>query len=214
VRIGILAGMGAAAGVYFYDTIVKECQKMGCRRDGDFPEIIIYNMSSYGISETGEIDESVLKNDVLNGICLLTRNSVSSILLACNTAHVYFDYFYEKSGGILVNMPKCAIDSCGGDSFGVLCSRTARSVYSGGLFVTDREQGYVNEAIEHAISGEISELDEERMYAVAVSLRLRDNPVKKVILGCTEIPLVLRRKEPWIVDAGLVAIQEVLKDWV
>ena len=127
-RIGILSGLGAAAGVRFLDMLVKECQNRGASKDSDFPEIVLFNMSSEGMDETGIIKPDIMKEDMLNGISFLDNCQVEVILIACNSVYVYYDYLQDHSFAKIINMPKVAMKFCG-ENYGVLCSRSTEKAH-------------------------------------------------------------------------------------
>jgi len=208
-RIGILAGMGAAAGVLFYDLIVKECQKRGAVCDSDFPEMIIYNLNSEAMDKTGVTDIEVLKKQLLKGIKLLNWAECETILIACNSAYICYDYLQENSVAKILNMPKITMLKCP-ENYGVICSRFSRQhfIYSG-LQTTDNEQDKADCLIQNVISGKNNPKDLTDLYMIVKSLF--DRGAEKVVLGCTELyilsdQILLKGK---IIDSSRETIKEL-----
>jgi aspartate racemase len=222
MSIGILSGMGAAAGAYFYSSLIREYQRRGAHKDSDFPEVFLYNLPFNGTSENGIESEDRFISDLQKGVALLNNYGVSYIVITCNTAHSYLDRLDSQAS--FVNMVKLAQDECKGYSFGVICSRTARemNLYSQATFhVTDEQQILVDSIIQHEIEGTYPEKWYDWNILVSIIVSLVQRGSERIILGCTELPLVLEGKRLFeslypfpvsnIIDPGLCVIRELLK---
>ena len=207
-KIGILAGLGIAAGVYWLDILVKECVRRGCVKDDSFPEVVFYSVPSAGIGEKGINDADVLKKDLLKGITYLNLCDCTVISVCCNTAHAFYDYMQKHSRAKILNMIQLAIGECGGNKYGVLSTRSTRDrgLY-GGIHTTDKEQVVVQDCIDKATYGKATKKDTKRLAKIIDAMM--KSGANKVILGCTEIPLVAP-KGPNIIDAGEVVIKKML----
>jgi aspartate racemase len=208
-RIGILGGMGAAAGVRFLDLLVKECQRRGARCDVEFPEIVLYSIASSGMDETGITNPKRMRDDLSDGVTLLNDCDVDVILIACNSVHVYHDELQRNSKARIVNMPKLAVAMCP-EVFGVICSRSAReaTVYPAtAMYPTWIDQEQVDDIIERIIGGTTKASDSPTLQTMIKHLFKAG--AKKVILGCTELPLILPDIEN-VIDPARIAIAEVL----
>jgi aspartate racemase len=213
-RIGILGGMGAAASVRFYDLLVKECQRRGAKQDSDFPQIVLFNMNSKGMDETGISDDFVMKHDLFNGIVMMNRWQCDVILIACNSAHVHLEYLSDFSDAPILNIVKKACEACYGlDKVGVLCSRTSGDIYKEYLskmgvdMVETNFQMDIDELIGLAISQPyLSSLYHRLNEQIKLLL---DKGAEKVILGCTELGLI-PCKQYKIIHPEELVIQEVL----
>lgn len=209
--IGILSGMGAAAGVRFYGLMIKECQRKGAKKDSDFPKIVLYNMPAKGMDAKGVADELIIKDELLEGIALLNSLKVDLIIIACNTVHIYHKFLQKHSSARILNMVESAIAVCEKNStkFGVICSATSRDagLYTKAIQVTRIQQNTVDKIIGNVIAGKSKKKDRTDLKKIIASMFNRG--AHKIILGCTELPLV-SPKHKNIIDAGKVVVEEAL----
>jgi aspartate racemase len=219
--IGILSGMGAAAGVHVLDLLIAECQRRGARADKDFPEILLYNLPASGMNEKGVTDENAIRVELLGGVKLLNEAGCRFIIIACNTVHVYREMLQRKSDALILDMPTAAIRTCAGlMKIGVLSSRTTRET---GLYekaikkmlgaeclqVSECEQGAVDMMIGHIIAGTVEGRHEIALQSIISDLVAAG--AEKVILACTELPLMpLEFKPGLLVDPAQEVVEEVL----
>lgn len=216
-KIGIIGGMGASAGVYFFDLLVKECQRKGAVKDSDFPEVFVHNIPSRGMDEKGISDEIVLKKELFKSVAQMNMLEVDSIIIACNSVHVYIDELKSASRAAILNMIFIASESTLGSSkVGIICSNSSKKsgLYKKqmndiGLIVfetTTREQDEVDQAIGNVISGSKNKFDEQILHTIC--LRMKRDGAEEIILGCTELPLLSHPE--YCIDAGRKTIEKAL----
>ena len=211
-KIGILSGMGAAAGARFYNILIEECQRRGAKDDCDFPEVVIYNLSSKGMDKTGICNDRVIKSDLLKAIYQLDLCGVDIIVMACNSVHIYYDYLQSHTKAQILNMVESAQNAAGCSQSGIVSSRSTRkSGLYRGLHVTDEQQAEVDSIIGRAIAGRSIGLqraqDQMTLYGIIDSLI--SSGAGTVILGCTELPLVIDRRMA-VIDPAEIVIREAL----
>ena len=210
-RIGLLAGLGAAAGARFFQMIINECQRKGAKKDSDFPEIIMFSMASKGMDETGVSDEQVMKRDLLRGVEFLNDSGVGMIIIACNSAYAYYDRLQASSGVPIVNIPKCAAAYLDGEKIGLLSSRSTvnSGIYKGliSFYVTKRQQNTLDRIIKNVIQGKTGYQDHTNFIYIVDSLLQKGADL--VLIGCTELSLLPSMQR--VVDAGEIAIRSMLR---
>ncbi len=201
-RIGILGGMSPESTVAYYEYITRTYTE----RYGDYgyPEILIYSVSFQPYVDWPNQDRWDL---VARGLTEAGQKLVAAgaevILIATNTMHHVFD---EVQAGIAVPMLSLldataeAILARGLQTVGLLGTRFTmeKTFYPDALarrgiavLVPEAEdRAYVNRVIyEELVAGQIR--DESRAGFVAVIRRLVERGAEGVILGCTEIPLLV-----------------------
>ena len=90
--IGVLGGMGPAASATLYANMIEYAQsKYNAVQDTDYPPIIIYSLPLSGFDETGITDENLVKKQLIKGVQILEDAGCDSIVIACNTVHVFHD---------------------------------------------------------------------------------------------------------------------------
>ena len=219
--IGILSGMGAAAGVHVLDVLIKECQRQGAKEDNSFPEIVLYSLPAAGMNEQGIANDNMIRTELAAGIEILNKAGATVIIMACNTVHIYRDMLQKKSAALILDMPAAAVRACKGASkVGVLSSHTMRElgVYDKAVHriigaecitVSEFEQGAVDKVVGHIIAGTV-----EGRHEIAMKSMVSDmiqSGAEKVILGCTELPLLPLHFNPGIlVDPAHEVVKEAL----
>jgi aspartate racemase len=209
--IGVIAGMGAAAGVKCYDLLVKECQKQGASKDSDFPKIIIYSMNSNAMDESGVVNEDQYKKDLLQAAWRLDSCNVDVLIIACNSAYAYWDDL-SNVGIKILNMPELAARACS-QKYGVVGSRTTKKyrLYPDAIQTTDDEQDNIDRIIKNAIAGRLTAKDHIDLFMTIKALGERG--AKQVIIGCTELSLMnmSMSKDAEIIDSMQMTIKELFK---
>jgi len=217
-KLGIISGMGAAAGVRFYDSLIRAYQRKGAVNDSDFPEIVLHNISETGMNATGVTDGEQTLHALQASVAMLNNYGCETILIACNTAHIYLDTLQKDSTAKIKNMIHLAAKVCQPHTkVGVIssaCTRKTRlydhALHSHGIEVirtTHKQQDLVDDVIAKVIAGKAG-FSEQCAILGIVQMMVR-NGAERVILGCTELPLV--GELPSIcVDAGAVMIAKVV----
>lgn len=209
-RIGILGGMGAAAGALMFTKLVQECQKRGAVTDSDFPPVVVLSMASKSMDNAGNLDGPHFYDDLLTGVRLLNRCRCTVILIACNTAHVFRSELQKQSQAKIVNMPLAAKLAYTGRKIGVLCTRLTQyeCLYGNDcVYVSDLERELLYTVIDRVVRGLNKPVDELCVRRLIRCLKRRGAEV--VFLGCTELPLLIPCGGD-VVDPAVPAIREAL----
>jgi len=214
--IGILGGMGTQAGLDFCNKLaVLNRGKI----DQEYPLFILYNKSnipgrpeSIGI-QTGKIsNKSNINNkkkynkvleSLLKGCKLLEKNKCKFIVIPCNTAHYWYDDLKKKINVPIINMPKEVFKftkkQCKNNTkIGLLATEGTLKT---GVYNKFFEKKYqlilpnekiqkekVNKAIKFVKMGNIKAAEKSIKPAINYLIR---NKCKKIILGCTELPIAI-----------------------
>lgn len=102
--IGILAGMGPRSTTPFLELVLDQCQvQYGARYDMDYPHIMIYSLPTPFYLDR-EIDHSLMKLTIIDGLKKLESTGVSFIAMPCNSAHVYFQELKSSTKTPLLNI--------------------------------------------------------------------------------------------------------------
>ena len=91
-RFGIIGGMGTAAGLLFQKMFFELCHSKGIKSDQDYPEWIYYNASKAPDRTAAIIGESNSPVEYLTEVIRkLDEANADVIIVACNTAHAFYD---------------------------------------------------------------------------------------------------------------------------
>ncbi len=215
--IGILGGMGTQAGLDFCNKLaVLNRGKI----DQDYPLFLLYNKSNIpGRPESIGIQTSRLTNrftnsknkkkyklvldSLLKGCRLLKKDKCKFIVIPCNTAHYWYDDLKKKIKLPIINMPKevyiHAKKTCKkNSSIGLLATEGTIMTGVYNKFFNSRykmihpnkliQKNSVNQAIKLVKMGNVKAAAKRIKPAINFLIK---NKCKKIILGCTELPIAI-----------------------
>lgn len=218
--IGIIGGMGAFAGTTMAHYLVEEAAKQGAVNDEDFPHFLLYSPPIQGLTEHGVKNFSSVENQIVDALRRLDEFGCDYCMIACNTVHYILPVLQMKFSGKIISLVDCAVDAITEGPIGILCSDTAKSlelyeraIKERGLSVvctTESEQHRVTAGIEAVIRGKHAIDDGLAVRRIITSLALRG--AKQIILGCTELPLLVSPSDLRIplIDPGREAVRKAL----
>ena len=215
--IGILGGMGTQAGLDFCNKLAMQYRG---KVDQDYPLFFLYNKSNIpgrpeSIGKTTGIltnrfenlsskkkYEKVLKS-LIEGCKKLEKAKCKFIVIPCNTAHYWYDDLQRKIKIPIINMPeevfKHAKKNCKKNSKigllateGTLKTKVYDKIFNKQFqlfFPNNRlQKDNVNVAIKDVKMGNVKKAAKVIQPAIKYLLK---NKCKKIILGCTELPIAI-----------------------
>ena len=215
--IGILGGMGTQAGLDFCNKLAMQYRG---KIDQDDPLFFLYNKSNIpgrpeSIGKTTGIltnrfenlsskkkYEKVLKS-LAEGCKKLEKAKCKFIVIPCNTAHYWYDDLQRKIKIPIINMPeevfKHAKKNCKKNSKigllateGTLKTKVYDKIFNKQfqLFFPNNklQKENVNVAIKDVKMGNVKKAAKVIQPAIKYLLK---NKCKKIILGCTELPIAI-----------------------
>ncbi|HCT93244.1 MAG: aspartate racemase [Bacteroidetes bacterium GWE2_39_28] len=217
--LGILGGMGPEATSYLFNLIIKNTK---VKKDQDHIPVVIFNYPqipdrTLNIVENGESPLLYL----IKGMKLLEKAKADVVIIPCNTAHYYIEEINKYSTLPILNMIELTskhVKEMPVKKIGVMATtgtiRTKlyqRNLENLGLEVvlpTEKEQQeLVMEAVYGKRGVKAGYKKEPKRLLKEISQRLSERGAEVIIAGCTEIPLVLSRKD---IPVELVNPMEIL----
>ncbi|OTA19793.1 aspartate racemase [Xenorhabdus beddingii] len=215
--IGILGGMGPAATVDAMDKIVKNTP---ANRDQQHIPVIAVSFPDIPDRTTSIVSggESPL-NQMLAALKILEAAGAQCIIMPCNTAHYWYDELKSSTKTNFLNMIDITCHKIISEGINNVAILATTGTIKAGLYQAklekenihcvvpdDTQQHYIMESILAYKSG-----DEERAYRLIKSVidQLNHAGVAKFIMGCTEIPVILRREDNR--DRYIDATEELVK---
>ncbi|MDD7568328.1 MAG: amino acid racemase [[Actinobacillus] rossii] len=221
--IGILGGMGPAATADMFQKFIK-LTPAHC--DQEHIPLLISSIPDIPdrtecILHGGEDPESVMEKYVHG----LENAGATCIIMACNTAHYWFDHLKAKSHVDMLSIIDATIDeviATGKQKIGLLATDAtlATGLYKkrieeqGLTFIRPNEESQkkVMESIYLLKSGETE-------HSIELMSQQRDELTKQgaevIILGCTEVPIILAKdmeNQPHLyVDSTLALVRSAIK---
>ena len=208
--IGIVGGLGPEASLYYYRTLIDLAHEAQGEKKYPEIEIVIYNLNQNEcgakLFDSGRWTELAAK--LIDAIQRLYRAGADFAIIACNTAHTIFDDVKAKSPIPLLSIVEetCkAVAGLGLTKVGLFGSPTTmqghyyQDVFSKKnisiVVPKGEDQAYIgSKTREELVLGVIR--DETRKGFLEVAQRMIDEEsIEGLILGCTEIPLLLGKEK-------------------
>jgi aspartate racemase len=202
--IGVLGGMGPVATGEFFNRMLALCQKEhNAFQDGDYPPILVYSMSLKGSNESGIKDEKKLEFEFIDGIIKLCNGGCDFVVIPCNTAHHFVEDLRKKVDTPILSIIDLAVAEVKKNKIkkiGLLASESTyiHKVYAIPLSVNgielvspeQNERKKLTKIVLDIMGGKRTEEDRKTIKAITDRM-VKDNGIEAVIVGCTELSLVL-----------------------
>jgi aspartate racemase len=204
--LGIIGGIGPESTVAYYRQIVALYQQR--KQDGSYPAIIIDSIDMKKMLDLIEANELTGLAEYLSGeIQKLATTGAAFGLLASNTPHIVFDELSCRSPIPLVSIVEAALEATkklGLKRVGLFGTRfTMQGRFYGDVFSRDGvtlitpdadEQIYIHDRyMNELVNGIFLSETHERLLAIVNRLKA-DEHIEGLILGGTELPLILREE--------------------
>lgn len=205
--LGMVGGLGPESTVDYYQQLIAAYQAR--KRDGSFPAILINSvnakplldaMQAYRLAEITEL--------LLGAVEKLARGGADFALIAANTPHIVFDELSPQSPIPLLSIVECtcqAAKAMGLNKVGLFGTRyTMQGSFYPKVFSREGIELIAPEAadqeyLHEKYMGELFKglfLPETREGLLAIVERMQaKSGIQGVILGGTELPLILRDQE-------------------
>jgi len=205
--VGIVGGIGPESTIEYYRLIIAGYRQR--QTDGSYPSIIINSIDLSKLLGWAMANELAALTDFLLGeIERLARGGADFVALASNTPHLVFDELRRHSPVPLISIVEATADaalSLGlkriglfGTSFTMKGSFYPDVFSRAGLTIVApaaAEQVYIHEKyMTDLVNGIILPETRARLLEIVDQMRVRDS-IEALILGGTELPLILRDAE-------------------
>jgi len=205
--VGIVGGIGPESTIEYYRFIIEGYRQR--QPDGSYPFIIINSVDLnrlVGWINAGELDP--FTNNLAAAIETLARAGADFAVLAANTAHVVFDQLRERSPIPLISIAEATCErarSVGisrpallGTRFTMQASFYPEVFARAGLTIitpNEAEQAFIHEKyFGELLKNVFRDETREQLLAIVDQMKTRE-AIDGLILGGTELPLILRRDE-------------------
>jgi len=228
--VGIIGGMGQWATVDILRRILKASVDYPVPQYGNrgYPKMNIrfVNKAPMILNPDGSYPEKLEPSEVLLETAEFVGKSSDFIIVTSNTAHIFAKQIEERAGKQLINLIDLAIAEA--------VRRNYKKVGVLAIGVTLREKLFQNVLKKHGIESVVlpeqleNKLDEQAIYPLQEGEKLQNIPevamesveylraksVDSIILGCTELPILLgdeADKTDIINPSQLVAVTAIKK---
>jgi aspartate racemase len=204
--LGLIGGVGPESTIEYYRLLVAGYREQS---DGNYPPIIInsVNLKMYlALMNTGELGK--FADELVIAVEKLASAGADFAAFASNTPHIVFDEIQQRSRIPLISIVEATrekVETLGFKKvglFGTLYTMQAKfypeTFSRAGITLvtpTDDEQDYIHEKyMGELLNSLFLPETRERLLAIADELQSRDG-IEALILGGTELPLILRGDE-------------------
>lgn len=203
--LGILGGMGPQASIRFYQSVIEQSQRNhGVRRNNEFPHLLLSNLPVPDL-----ITDKKMMNRAVGMVQreskILQTAGADLLVLVCNTMHLFLDR-YERSVTIpflsIIDETVKKIQKEKRKCVGLLGSKTlmqsmmyqqkleAIGIHT--LEPDDEQQTRLSDVIIGIIAKEFTIQD--MRFLQRIIRGYQSHGAEAVVLGCTELPLVLHNQ--------------------
>lgn len=207
-KIGIVGGLGPESTIDYYRIIIEAAYE---KLKGSTPEFIIYSLDLEKFSNMMKSFDKEKNNVIsylLGAVTSLYRAGADFALIASNTPHIVFDEVVEKSPIPMISIVEETLkvaEKKGIKRIGLFGTKfTMQSDFYQKVFLRKEievivpkevEQNFINYKLYDELTfGKIVEETKKGFLTIAKRM-IDEDGIKGLILGCTEIPLVLSEDE-------------------
>jgi aspartate racemase len=199
-KIGVLGGIGPEATAEFYTKLITSLQKQGLvNRNADFPQIIINSIPAPEL-----IHEKISKSELLPyvaGLKMLDSLKPDFIVMVCNTVYSFYDALQMTVKSPILDVRKHVKEKMQREGYGSAAILATKGTIESGLYefeginyvnLTALEKGRLEKAIFNFNRGH--EKERQKLIAKKIAARCIESGADVLILGCTELALMLEQK--------------------
>ncbi len=197
--IGIVGGAGPMAGALLTKKIIANCQKVyGCNNDYDYPKIIFVSYPFSEMLKPNSVlqEESKVSRQLKEALDFLVESGADYLGIACNTLHGFLDgTCYRDQLVSLIVETQSFLSEQKFSKILVLCTSTSvqKNVhdFSSKILPSREEQELIDGIIKTVLKGTFSSEDSQRVKAFILSKVEEDPTIEGILLGCTELSVLL-----------------------
>jgi aspartate racemase len=200
-KLGLVGGMGPESTVPYYHDIVYGVQE----KIGFFPSLTIESVNVFDVLKLCKEERySDLVEYLMEAVNNLAAAGADFAALSANTPHIVFDELKERSTIPLISIVEATCDEAVkqnlnkvgllGTIFTMEGEFFKKPFYENDIEIvtpTHEEMSFINEKISTEL--ELGIIKEDTLVAFqAIIQRMKiENDIQAIILGCTELPLLL-----------------------
>ena len=205
-RIGIIGGMSPESTIEYYRFITQGYNEMF--GGWNFPQVTIQSLNLQEVADAQDNNDwDRVAEIIVDGIYRLKGAGADFAAIASNTPHNAYDKIRELSPLYVLSIMDAVASEIKADGFsrvGLLGTKQTMEFgyfqktfgeYGIDVVVPDEaDRDFVDRVIwDELVHGKITE--EARQGYVSVIRKMADEGVEAVVLGCTEIPLLIRQED-------------------
>ncbi|WP_223067071.1 aspartate/glutamate racemase family protein [Paenibacillus caui] len=207
-KVGIIGGTGPESTVDYYQSIISKYQeKIGSKED--LPELFINSINMYKIFHllmNGQTQELI--NYLTDAVQKLESVGADFVVFTGNTPHIVFEQVQEKVQVPMINMveetylkaKELSLEKIGliGTKFTMENDFFKKPFISHNIEMVvpnQSEQEYIHRKIVEELENGIVNNDTKKGFLNIIEQMTDRDGIQAVILGCTEIPMLIKNED-------------------
>jgi len=204
---GMIGGLGPETTAEFYLKLIALCK---LRDNSHYPPIVIFNLPfpyqlEHEIIEQNKNEEKILPF-LIEGVRRLEQSNVDFIVIPCNTVHYFIDELRASVSTPILSIIEETAEECGRrghKKVGILATTktVTKRLYDKELESRKIElvapkadlQESVSKTIFRILRGDRSESSKKLLREVIQDLKA--SGAEAILLGCTDLPLLVKQEE-------------------
>jgi aspartate racemase len=206
-RLGIVGGLGPESTIDYYKSLVEVWRRQ--RGDGSYPPLIIDSLDvQKGIAFLNAGDLDSLTAYLVESVQRLARGGAELALISANSPHLVFDRVRDASPIPMLSIVEALSSAAASRGMKRLALFGTRFTMQSPMYPdvlrrdgievvtpSDEEQAFIHEKyLGELIPGIFRDETRDGLVAIIAAIKARD-AIEAVILGGTELPLILREPE-------------------
>ncbi len=224
-KMGIVGGIGPESTVDYYRLVIKTYQEM--TGDRNYPEVVINSINMTKMLQmVSDRDWDSLVGYLASAVKELENAGAAYAVMASNTPHIVFDEVLAVSGIPLLSIvtetckkaKELGLQRVGlfGTGFTMKADYYARVFEKEGISVIvpgEKEQEYIHNRIFSELQALVIRKETKEGLLAIVRKMIQESGIDGIVLGCTELPLILDKDEYGIkfLNTSLIHMESALK---
>lgn len=204
-KVGIIGGLGPESTVDYYKSIISKFQKVK-NNQKILPELIINSIDMYRVFKfIDNQDLSELADYLIAAVDSLASAGVDFAVLSANTPHIVYDQVKEGVGIPLISIVEATLKEASKQNLnkvGLMGTRfTMENDFYNKPFAaigkeiivpTKDEINMIHEKVEEELEIGVVKEETKQKFLAIIQRMIADHHIEGLILGCTELPLLLK----------------------
>ncbi len=224
-KLGLIGGMGPESTIPYYHDIVYGVQE--ALGESIFPELSIESVNVFNVLKLcGEKKYDELTEYLMTAICNLAKSGADFAALSANTPHIVFDRLKAQSPIPLISIVEATCEEANRRGLkkigllGTIFTMTGEFFHTpfmkNGIEVvipSENEISMINEKISTELELGIVKEETLLFFQSVINRMKNENGIEAIVLGCTELPLLLNDKVSPVpcLDTMQIHIDSIIK---
>lgn len=202
-KIGLMGGLGPASTIEYYTELVKLTL---AEHDNLYPRIVIDSVDMAEHTKYFDMqDYKTIADFIYESLCMLKNAGAEVAAVTANTEHIVWDYVKDRLPLPTISIVDATVKACQDKGYKKVVVFATAWTLNSGLYADAFTKAGITPIVPNAEdiqllgnliypnleNGIVISEDKEKMIALAEKY-IKENDADALLLGCTEIPLMLK----------------------